>query len=249
MENLVLLVGAGLLAGAMNAIAGGGSFVTFPALVYLGLPAVAANATSTVALFPGTIASAFAYRGGMANVAGVGLKVLLPISVVGGLIGAVLLLVAPARTFDEVIPWLLLLATLTFAGGRELGLKLAQRLRIGTGPMLLCQFLISIYGGYFGGAVGLMMLAVWSLLDPATLKSMAGARTLLVSAANGAAVVCFVAAGVVRWPEMLAMLLSAVIGGYFGARLAVRVPPAAIRVFTLALSAVVTVWFFVRASH
>lgn len=249
MEHLLLLIGAGLLAGAMNAIAGGGSFVTFPALVYLGLPPVAANATSTVALFPGTIASAFAYRGGIGGIAGVGLKVLLPISLIGGLTGAILLLVAPARTFDEVIPWLLLLATLTFAGGRELGLKLAARWRIGTGPMLVCQFLISIYGGYFGGAVGLMMLAVWSLLDPATLKAMAGARTLLVSAANGAAVACFVVAGVVQWPELLAMLLSAVVGGYVGARLAVRVPAAAIRMFTLALSATVTVWFFVRASH
>ena len=128
-----ILVAAGLLAGAMNAIAGGGSFVTFPILVLLGLPSIAANATSTVALFPGTIASTWAYRDGLTGVAGVSLKVLLPISVAGGLIGALLLLLAPDVTFDAVVPWLLLLATLTFAGGRELGLALARRLRIGTG--------------------------------------------------------------------------------------------------------------------
>ncbi len=242
-----ILVAAGLLAGAMNAIAGGGSFVTFPILVLLGLPSIAANATSTVALFPGTIASTWAYRDGLTGVAGVSLKVLLPISIVGGLIGALLLLLAPASTFDAVVPWLLLLATLTFAGGRELGLTLARRLRIGTGTMIVCQFVISIYGGYFGGAVGLMMLAVWSLLDTAELKTMAPAWTLLVSGANGAAVLCFVVAGAVRWPEMLAMLLSAVVGGYGAARIARYLPPHLIRLFVLALSGLVTAGFFLRS--
>ncbi|MGE0418445.1 MAG: sulfite exporter TauE/SafE family protein [Acetobacteraceae bacterium] len=246
MEHTPLLIVAGLLAGAMNAVAGGGSFVTFPALVFAGLPPVLASATSTVALFPGTLASTWAYRDGLTGVAGVGLRVLMPISVVGGLIGAALLLVAPGSTFNAVIPWLLMLATLTFAGGRELGLALSQHLRIGRGPMLVLQFLLSIYGGYFGGAVGLMMLAVWSLLDSAELKSMAAARTLLVSAANGAAVLCFIAAGAVSWPEMLAMLASAILGGYGGARLARHIPARIIRLFVLLLSATVTTWFFLR---
>ena len=246
MEHVPILVAAGLLAGAMNAIAGGGSFVTFPILILLGLPSIAANATSTVALFPGTLASTWAYRDGLTGVAGVGLKILLPISVVGGLIGALLLLLAPGATFDTVVPWLLLLATLTFAGGRELGLALARRLRIGTATMIVCQFVISIYGGYFGGAVGLMMLAVWSLLDTAELKTLAPARTLLVSGANGAAVVCFIMAGAVRWPEMLAMLISAVLGGYGAARIAHYLPPKLIRLFVLALSGLVTAAFFLR---
>lgn len=246
MDSIPLLIAAGLLAGAMNAIAGGGSFVTFPVLVYLGLPPVIANATSTVALFPGTIASTWAYRANLIGIAGVRLRILLPISVAGGLIGAGLLLIAPARAFDAIIPWLLLLATLTFAGGRELGLALSRRVRIGMAPLLVIQLLVSIYGGYFGGAVGLMMLAVWSLLDPAELKAMAGARTLLVSAANGAAVLCFVVAGAVRWPEALAMLLSTIIGGYAGARIADRVPAGVIRVFVLLLSAMVTAAFFLR---
>ncbi len=171
---------------------------------------------------------------------------MLPISVLGGLVGALLLLFAPASTFDAVVPWLLLLAMLTFAGGRELGLALSRRLRIGTGTMLVCQFVISIYGGYFGGAVGLMMLAVWGLLDRAEMKAMAPARTLLVSGANGSAVLCFVIAGAVRWPEMLAMLVSAILGGYGAARVARLVPPAALRVLVLIISATVTAWFFLR---
>ncbi len=169
--TFLLLVGAGLLAGAMNAVAGGGSFVTFPALVFAGLPPVIANATSTVALLPGTIASALAYRDGIAAIGGLSLRLLTPITLVGGLIGALLLLFTPGATFDAVIPWLLLLATIVFAGGRELVQAMSGAMRIGKAPVLIAQFLIAIYGGYFGGAVGLMMMAVWSLFDAADFKA------------------------------------------------------------------------------
>jgi hypothetical protein len=141
---------------------------------------------------------------------------------------------------------LLLLATITFAGGREVGQALARRVRLGTVGLLTLQFVISIYGGYFGGAVGLMMLAVWSLLDTAELKSMAAARTVLVSAANGMAVLCFIVAGAVRWPELLAMLVSAIIGGYAGARFARGLPAVVLRIAVTLLSAAVTVAFFLR---
>ncbi len=245
-EHVPLLIGAGLLAGAMNAIAGGGSFVTFPALVFAGLPPVLANTTSTVALLPGTLASSWAYRAGMTGIGGLSLRTLLPITLVGGLIGALLLLFTPGRTFDAVVPWLLLLATLVFAGGREAMHALSGKLHIGKAPVLIVQFLIAIYGGYFGGAVGLMMMAIWSLFDAADLKSMAPARTLLVSAANAMAAVCFVLAGAVRWPEMLTMLLSVIAGGYLGARAAQFLPPKMIRGAVLVLSAGVTVYFFRR---
>jgi uncharacterized membrane protein YfcA len=237
---------AGLLAGTMNAVAGGGSFISFPAMVLVGLPAIAANATSTVALFPGTMASTWAYREDLHGIAGISLKILLPISVAGGLIGAVLLLVTPGGVFDAVIPWLLLLATLTFAGGRNLGDWLRRYVRIGRGAFLVIQFILSIYGGYFGGAIGLMMMAVWLLIDTTDLQAMAPARTLLVSATNGAAVLCFAVAGAVRWPEMLAMMVSAIAGGYYGARFARYLPPAWLRWFVVALSATVTVLFFRR---
>lgn len=246
MTHVLLLLGAGLLAGTMNAVAGGGSFVGFPAMVLAGLPPIAANASNTVALFPGTVASTWAYRQDLTAVAGIPPSVLLPISIVGGAVGAILLLITPGAAFDHVIPWLLLLATLTFIGGRRLGDALRRYVTIGRGPFLLIQFLLSIYGGYFGGAVGLMMMAVWTLLDRAELKALAGARTLLVSASNGAAILCFIAAGAVRWPEMLSMMVSAIVGGYFGARYARLLPPQVLRGFVIVLSAVVTAAFFRR---
>jgi uncharacterized membrane protein YfcA len=244
--HFLLLVAAGLLAGTMNAVAGGGSFVSFPAMVLAGLPPIAANATSTVALFPGTLASTFAYRDDLRGIGGIGLKLLLPISMIGGLIGAILLLVTPGSAFDLVIPWLLLLATVTFAAGRRPGECLRRHASIGRGTFLAIQFVLSIYGGYFGGAIGLMMMAVWSLIDASNLKTMAAPRTLLVSATNGAAVLCFAAAGAVRWPEMLAMMVSAIAGGYYGARFARHLPAAALRWFVVALSATVTIAFFIR---
>ena len=172
---------------------------------------------------------------------------LLPISVAGGLVGAVLLLVTPGAAFDRVIPWLLLLATLTFAGGHKLSALVRQHVRIGRSPLLVIQFILGVYGGYFGGAVGLMMLAVWTLLDIIDLKAMAPARTLLVSAANGMAVLCFAVAGAVCWLDGVAMMASTITGGYFGARFARRLPPPVLRVFVVLLSATVTVGFFVKA--
>jgi len=246
-QHFLLLAIAGLLAGAMNAVAGGGSFVSFPAMVAAGLPPVIANASSTVALFPGTAASTFAYRHDFANVVSMNLRVMVPISVAGGLVGAVLLLATPGRLFDMVIPFLLLLATLTFALGDRAGLLLRRVVRIGPGTVLAMQFPIAIYGGYFGGAVGLMMLAGWSLLTAsANLKAMAPARVLLVGATNGSAVVWFIAAGAVRWPETLAMLVASVVGGYFGARVGRWLPAPVTRGFVVVLSAAVTVAFFVR---
>jgi uncharacterized protein len=246
MPHFISLILAGLLAGAMNAVAGGGSFVTFPVLVLVGLPPIAANVSSTVALFPGTLASTWAYRNDLRGVAGIGLKVLVPISLAGGLAGAVLLLVTPGSAFDRVIPWLLLLATLTFAGGRHLGDWLRRYVRIERPAFLVIQLVLSIYGGYFGGAIGLMMMAVWTLMSSAELKTMAATRTLLVSATNGTAVLCFALAGAGRWPETLAMMVSAIAGGYYGARFARHLPAAVLRWFVVVLSATVTVVFFLR---
>jgi uncharacterized membrane protein YfcA len=230
----------------MNAVAGGGSFVSFPVMVLVGLPPISANATSTVALFPGTMASTWAYRDNLRGIAGISLKLLLPISLLGGMIGAILLLITPGGAFDLVIPWLLLLATLTFLGGRHLGDWLRRYIRIGRPAFLVIQFILSIYGGYFGGAIGLMMMAVWTLIDTTELHMMAPARTLLVSATNGSAVLCFAVAGAVHWPEMLAMMVSAIVGGYYGARFARHLPPTVLRWFVIVLSATVTAVFFHR---
>lgn len=247
MTALLLLAAAGLVAGAMNAIAGGGSFVSFPVMVFAGLPPIIANASSTVALFPGTIASTFAYRRGLQGIGGFRLAVLAPLSLVAGVVGAVLLLATPAHLFDAVIPFLLLLASLTFAYGARAGVMLRRVIRIRPGALPYIQFVIATYGGYFGGAVGLMMMAAWSLLTASDdLKSMAPARVLLVSAANGGAVLCFILAGAVRWPETLVMLAASVVGGYLGARLTRILPSEVVRRLVIVLTAVVTLVFFLR---
>ena len=243
-----MMATAGLVAGAMNAIAGGGSFVTFPVMVFAGLPPLTANASSTVALFPGTIASTFAYRRDLGGIGGWSLAWLTPISMAGGLLGAVLLLATPTHVFDAVIPFLCLLATVTFAGGARAGLLLQRFIPVSSRALPAVQAVISIYGGYFGGAVGLMMMASWSLITAsADLKSMAPARVFLVSAANGAAVLYFIAAGAVRWPETLAMMGASIAGGYLGARLTRVLPPEWVRRFVIVFTAFITIVFFIRA--
>ena len=247
MDTVALLFGAGLLAGAMNAVAGGGSFVSFPALVFAGLPPVAANASSTVALFPGALTSIWAFRRDLVRIGEVDLGAMLAVSVAGGLTGAVLLLVTSDATFRIVVPWLLLLASLAFAFGRPVGAALRRRFRIGPALVLTLQFLLAIYGGYFGGAVGIMMMAVWGLLSSAELKVMNPAKVLLVGAMNAVAVICFVVAGAVWWPETLVMLVAAALGGYAGATLGRRLPPAVVRWGITGFSFAMTLVFFRRA--
>ena len=247
MDDVLLLLGAGLLAGAMNGLAGGGSFVTLPALIAAGVPSVAANASSTVALYPGGVASAWVYRDGLNSVCGVPLRPTLLATLAGGLAGALLLLWTPSSVFDKVLPWLLLVATLALAGGPALGPALRSRFRAGVKTVVAVQFLLGVYGGYFGGAVGLMMMAAWGLLDGADVKALNPPRTLLVSAANTVAVLCFILAGAVAWPAVLLVGLGAVVGGYGGARLGRRLPAAVVRIATLVLAVVMTALFFARA--
>lgn len=247
MEELLLLAGAGLLAGAMNALAGGGSFVSLPALIAVGVPSVAANASSTVALYPGGLASAWVYRTGLNDICGVSAKAMLAVTLVGGLAGSLLLLLTPSDAFDLVLPWLLLVATLTLAFGRRIAPWLQSRVRLTVGPILGIQFALGLYGGYFGGAVGLMMLATWSLLGQTDLKTLNPPRTLMVSAANTIAVLCFVLAGVVHWREVLILGAAAMVGGYLGAVLGKRLDPKVTHAATVVLSVGMTVAFFVRA--
>lgn len=247
MLSFVLLAGAGFLAGAMNAVAGGGSFITLPALVLTGVPSAMANASSTVALLPGSLASTWAYRSDLADLGEVPLRFLLVTSLLGGFLGALLLLLTPQRAFDALVPWLLLLATLVFAVGQRLGRALRRRVRLGTGPLLLTQLGLAIYGGYFGGAVGIMMMAAWSLLSASDFKAMNPAKTLLVAATNTVAVACFVVAGQVWWPQTLVLLLAGTLGGYVSARAARHLDPRHVRRGVLVLSTLTTVAFFLRA--
>jgi uncharacterized membrane protein YfcA len=247
MESFILVAGAGLLAGAMNALAGGGSFVSLPAMIATGVPSVQANASSTVALLPGGIASAWAYRDRLGHVGPVRLRSLLLATLAGGLAGAILLLYTPTDAFDRVLPWLLLLASLALAFGRGLGGWLRRRWHIRASVVLIVQFGLGLYGGYFGGAVGIMMLAVWGLLDGRDLKSLNASRTLMVSTANFLAAMIFVFARAVYWPQTAVMLVAAIAGGYGGAQLGRRLPSRVVRAGTLLITVGITVAFFVRA--
>ena len=246
--NAFLLVGcAGFLAGAMNALAGGGSFVSLPALIAAGVPPVQANASSTVALLPGGAVSAWAYREGLGPVGAASLRSLIAVTLLGGISGALLLLWTPTKVFDFLLPWLLLLATVMLAFGRGLGEALRRRWHIGRWKVLPIQFVLGVYGGYFGGAVGIMMMAVWGLLDSRELKSLNAPRTLLVTLANSLAALTFVVAGAVHWPETIVMLVASAAGGYGGAQLGRRAPAPLVRAATLVLTACITVAFFLKA--
>lgn len=247
MISYALLIAAGFIAGAMNSAAGGGSFVTFPALVFTGVPSVSANATSTVALFPGAVAGSWAYRKDFHDIEGVSVKTLLPISVLGGFAGAMLLLFTPVHTFDVIVPWLLLLGTLAFAFGPKAATLLKQYIHINPATLFVAQFVLAIYGGYFGGAVGLMTLAVWSLFGASDIRSMNAAKTFLVGSMNCTAVVSFAVAGIVWWTDALLMMIAATLGGYVGARIARSVAPTRIRLFINAVNVTMTAIFFIRA--
>ncbi|SIN93532.1 sulfite exporter TauE/SafE family protein [Paraburkholderia phenazinium] len=241
-----LIFGAGILAGAMNALAGGGSFVSLPALIAAGVPPVQANASSTVALFPGGVASAWAYRDGIGPVGSVTMRALLIATLCGGFLGGILLLWTSSAAFSFALPWLLLFASVALAFGRRLGEALRSRRHLPGSAVLAIQFALGLYGGYFGGAVGIMMIAMWGLIDGRDLKRLNAPRTLLVSVANASAVLTFIVARAVHWPETLVMLIAAIIGGYGGAQIGRRAPPQMIRAGTLTLTFCVTLVFFAR---
>lgn len=251
-EHVLLLFAAGAGAGIMNAVAGGGSFLTFPALVFAGLPSVIANASSTVALVPATLASVWAYmtgthRTGLVDIGGVPLGRVIAVSVAGGLTGAALLLSTPVAIFDGIIPWLLLLATLVFAFGARLSGYLRQHFHLGAAAVLPLQFALGIYGGYFGGAVGIMTLAAWSLVTVHDVKTLNPTRMVTVAAMNGIAVAWFIAAGEVQWPETLAVLAGGLVGGFVGGRIGQRLPLGVTRAVIMAVTAGMTLVFFKRA--
>ena len=246
MSSYFLLFAAALGAGLMNSVAGGGSFLTFPALVFTGVPSIIANASSTVGLLPGVFTSAWAYRRHFKPLEGVSFKALFAVSVAGGVTGALLLLYTSQAMFDVIIPWLLLLATFVFVFGRSLSVLLQSRVRIGPKTVIVAQFLVGIYGGYFGGAIGIIMLAVWSLLGAYDIHALNANRTLLGGSMNCAAVVLFIIAGKVWWLQTLVILIGSVAGGYVGARFARQTDPLHVRRIATAISVAVTVAFFAR---
>jgi uncharacterized membrane protein YfcA len=226
---------AAFAAGFINAVAGGGSFLTFPALIAAGLPPIDANASNTVALFPGQIATGFAARSGLAR-AQAGIRVNVPvlaaISLAGGLIGGFLLLLTPQTVFSAIVPWLILFATAVFAGG-NFWIADAKKFRLNQTGVFVAQGLVAIYGGYFGGGAGILMLGTLTLFGLAVLM-------------NAAAVVTFIIAGLVHWQWTIVVAVGAIAGGYAGLHAARRVPPQLVKSFVVAVGIVLTVYFFMK---
>ena len=231
----------------MNALAGGGTFATLPALLAVGMPANIANATSNVALLPGAGASAWSFRDELGPVGGVDVRLLAGITFVGGLAGSALLVATPGRAFDLIIPWLLLFALAVLAFGPRAAAWLHARVTIGRRTLIGSQALLGIYGGYFGGGVGLITTAVYGLLAGATPRSLFAPRTLMLAVANFAAAIVFIVMGMVRWTACLPMLVGAILGGFVGASIGKRLPAGAVRAWTLLVTAATTAVFFWRA--
>ncbi|WP_310596132.1 MULTISPECIES: sulfite exporter TauE/SafE family protein [unclassified Sphingomonas] len=247
LASLALAGGAGVLGGAMNALAGGGSFATMPTLIALGLPSTQANATSNVAVQPGAIASAWTYRAGLAPIGGAPIRTLSVVTFLGGLLGSLLLVGTPARAFDVIVPWLLLAATIAIALGSRAADWVASRFRAGPRAVMTGQALLGVYGGYFGGGVGMMLTAMWGVLTGAHPAILAAPRTLMLAVANTAATIVFVASGMVAWRYCLPMLVGSILGGWLGALVGTRLPAWAIRGWTLLVTATTTAVFFWRA--
>ena len=246
-DTLVLAVLAGMLGGAMNALAGGGTFVTLPALIAFGLPSNVANATSNFALLPGACSSAWVYRDELRPLGGVKVLPFALITFVGGLAGGILLVVTPTRAFDVIVPWLLLLALLVMLFGARASAFLRARVTIGRRTLIVAQLLLGVYGGYFGGGVGLIATALYGLLAGISVRDMFAPRTLMLAMANLAAAVIFLWFAMIDWRSCIPMLAGAIAGGWLGAHAGKRLPPIAVRLWTLAVTAVTTIVFFARA--
>jgi uncharacterized membrane protein YfcA len=246
MITYLILAVAGLLAGVINSVAGGGSFLTFPAMVFTGIPSIIANASSTMALIPGSIAATWAFREDLRELEGFPFRPLFAVSLAGGGIGALLLLYTPQRTFDYVLPWLMFAATSLFAFGPQISRFLKARVHIGAATVVLVQLIISTYGGYFGGGVGILMLATWTVFGVIDIRALMAHRTLLGASMNTVAVVLFIAAHKVWWPQTMIVLTGAVIGGYGGAWTAKRVDPRYVRAAIIAIGVSITIVFFWR---
>lgn len=260
----VFLFAIAALGGALNAVAGGGSFLTLPALLYAGVGPVAANATSTLAMWPASVASAVAYRREIAPVRQ-WLVVLGGISLIGGLIGGELLVKTSDTRFVTLLPWLLLAAVATFTfGGRVTDLIRQRQARRVTAPgpvsvlparralfrpppwMVVLQLVIAVYGGYFGGGMGIMMLAALSIAGMTNIHEMNGLKSILAVAINGVALVAFIADDAIAWGPGLVMVAGGITGGYLGAALARRGGAAAVNRFVLVIGWAMTAYFFVR---
>jgi uncharacterized protein len=248
--GIALVAIASFAAGFINALAGGGSFLTLPALIAAGVPPIAANASSTVALFPGQITTGFSARDGIKAAAKdhrINVPALATISLFGGLIGGLLLLVTPASLFNRIIPWMILFATLIFAGGNLFFRSGGQRFHLNKTGVLIAQGFVAVYGGYFGGGIGILMLAALTLYGLRDIWLMNSLKIFLAVLMNAAAVVTFIIAGLVHWKLTIIAGIAAIVGGYVGIHASRRLPQNIVKGFVIAIGLILTIFFFMKA--
>ena len=246
--RLIMLFVAAMWAGVQNQLAGGGSFITLPALMVTGLDARAANITSTVALFPGQITGGLIARHLTSGVERLSFRTLVIISLIGGGLGAVLLLLTPSTFFEQLVPWLVLFATAAFAWG-TFGRKLAAGSdHLGRSAAGVIQFGIAIYGGYFGGGIGILMLAAFTLAGMAV-RNAGATKNVLAGVINSTAVVVFLVSGEVCWFAAAIACVGALLGSVIGARLMQRVNERRLRVVIIVTGVLLTIGLFLRSAH
>jgi uncharacterized membrane protein YfcA len=240
-----LLTGAAFAAGVLNAIAGGGSFLTFPALVFAGLPPIVANATSAVAVSPGYLGSTVGFKAELAALPLQRLKQETLIAAIGGVVGALLLLITPAQVFKGLVPWLLLFATVLFVlGPRVAQLRAdgqASSVKRNTGLMA-----VAIYGGYFNGGLGILLLALYSVCGEKQLTTSNALKNLNSLVLSLLSVATFAVAGAIAWGPAMVMMVAATIGGYVGAQGSKKIPVAWVRHSVIATGLIMSLVFFVR---
>jgi uncharacterized membrane protein YfcA len=253
-SRAILLFFVAVLAGTLNSVAGGGSFFTVPTMIFVGMPPVQANTTSTVALWPGSAASIGAYRHELLRVRLGLIFLLVSTSLIGSILGAILLLHTPQEIFVRLLPYLLLVATLLFS----LSGPITKRLRMHKIeedhlPLLtiigvaIAQFVIAIYGGYFGGGIGILMLATLALMGMENIHVMNALKVLLASVINLVASITFIIANAVIWPQAVLMIFGAIIGGYGGAHFARKIEQRWIRSFVISVGLAMTIYFFIHS--
>lgn len=247
----LLLFSTAFIAGGLNAVAGGGSFITFPALIFTGVPPIVANATNNTAMWVAALASARAYRHNL------GIKrqiflLLCGISLIGGIIGSLALLYTSADVFKRLIPYLLLLATLVFTFSDAFR-KWLQFQTQNSSPdsvplfnLVLAQLAIAIYGGFFGAGIGILMLATLSFLGIKNIHTMNAFKTFLGSCINGIAIIPFIFAGAIDWQQAILMSIGGSLGGYLSANYARKLEPQLIRRFVIIVAFSMTIYFFIH---
>jgi len=247
MISVITLIAAGLMAGALNAVAGGGTFISFPALVWLGIPPVSANATATLTALPGYFTSAWAFKGEIARESKAALGRILLFAVLGGCIGAVLLLNTSDKLFSGLVPHLMFFATMLFAFGQKMIKKINGHAQISVPVSSLIIVGVSVYGGYFNGGLGIMLLASFTIIGYSNIHFMNGMKNLISAILSSASAVIFIMSGLIEWPSALILGSATAVGGLIGGHYSTKIKNISyLRIFIMIVGLTLSVLFFIK---